>query len=293
MRQSLLSVSVLLLASFSSFLAAQDCVYTAQPGASSTAAASTLTSTSNGYKRRQQVLVPSYLFENVPTLVTDFAHSIGQSYTRRRFDRLTIRFGHTSATTLSTVFANNITGPMQTVLLAENHVHTELLTGPAPGWAPVGLQQSFLYMPGSGNLLIDVLIENGTVIEPSTSSGLGGYNGLHGDTIVSTDLPTVPTSGNPAARPGLRFCVNRAEKLLLGESCAGTGGSTPLLGLGSRPTLGTSVTIWLSDAPPNAMAACAFGFETRPPFPLPLELVVSSDFENRMGSTRFRYRIGL
>lgn len=268
MRQSLLYV--LLLALSCGVLHAQDCVYTAQQGVPSTAASSTLATTSNGYKRRQQVLVPSYLFENVPTLITDFAHSIGQTYSRKRFDRLTIRFGHTSVTTLSTTFANNITGPMQTVLLAENHVHTEALTGPAPGWVPVGMQQPFLFLPGSGNLLIDVLIENGTSLASASSGGQGGYSSIHGDTIVSNDLPTVPTTGNQAGRPGLRFCVDRAEKLLFGESCAGSGGSTPLLGLGSRPILGTSVTIWLSDAPPNAMAACAFGFETRPPFPIDL-----------------------
>lgn len=215
-----------------------------------------------GQIRRQHLLVPALVFQNVPTRITDFAYAIGAGYRRLRFDELTIRMGHTNATQLSTNFAQNITSPLQTVMSVRDHVWFE---GVGPAWTPVGLQSSFQFLPGSGNLLIEVIVHGGSVLD--YLSYQGAANSLLGDLMVGVDV-TLPTTGGSSPVPRLRLCSDRAEAILFGESCAGSGTSTPLLGVGGRPTLGTSPTVWLSDAPPNAPAACAFGFDPAPPFPL-------------------------
>lgn len=247
---------------------AQQCLYTSDPSPTSLTQGSIFPYADFGSQGRAQVLVPAFLFENVPTLITDFSYFIGPLYNRTRYGRITIRIGQTSVSDLSTTFASNITGPMQTVLLLENHVITR---GPWSGWYPVGMQQPFTFLPGSGNLLIDVLTESSLQLESTPSNLSIAYQSLYGRCMKSdSGAITLPLTGSSATNPALRFCTDRAERQLIGESCAGSGSSTPLLGLGSRPIVGTSTSIWLSDAPANAMAACVFGFETRPPFPINL-----------------------
>lgn len=215
-----------------------------------------------GQVRRQQVLVPAIVFQNVPTRITDLAYVIGGGYRLMRFDELTIRMGHTSVAQLSTNFAQNVTSPLQTVMSVRDHVWFE---GVGPAWTPIGLQSSFQFLPGSGNLLIEVIVHGGAVLD--YLSYQGSSNSLLGSYVQGIDV-TVPTIGGSSPAPRLRLCTDRAEAILFGESCAGSGTSTPLLGVSGRPALGQSPTIWLSDAPPNAPAACAFGFDTAPPFPV-------------------------
>jgi hypothetical protein len=215
--------------------------------------------------RRTHVVVPAVVFQNVPLVITDIAVATIPGYRRMKFDRLTIRMGHTTVGQANTIFGQNITSPLQDVLVARDHVFFE---GFGPAWVPVGLQTSFQFLPGSGNLLIEVVAEGGLILEGDTSGAAGGS--LLGSCVTSSLEPTLPTVGNSATVPRLRFCFDRAEVSLSGESCNGSAGSTPLLGVTGRPTPGSMPTLWLSDAPANALAACAYGFDTKPPFPINL-----------------------
>lgn len=247
---------------------AQVCAYnsSADPSSSSGGAtAGLLYPPTSALFRRMHVVVPSVVFQNVPMVITDMAVVAISGHRRMKFDRLTIRMGHTTVGQANTIFAQNITSPLQDVLVARDHVFFE---GFGPAWVPVGLQTSFQFLPGSGNLLIEVIAEGGMILEGDTSQVANAA--LLGSCVVSAFEPTLPTIGNPTTVPRLRFCFDRAEVSLSGETCNGSAGSTPLLGVTGRPTPGSMPTLWLSDAPANALAACAYGFDTRPPFPINL-----------------------
>ena len=252
-----------LVTSLHAIAAAQNCLYNwgsdpTPPGSG----APLLSPLGPGQFRRTQVLVPAFVFQNVPERITDFAYVIGTGWRHLHFEELTIKMGHTTMNTLSNNFAANVTSPLQTVMSVRDHVWFE---GVGPAWTSVGLQNSFQFLPGSGNLLIDVTIWGGDVLAYASS----GYpsSSLIGSAVAGNDV-TPPTSGGGFPVPRLRLCTDRAESILFGQSCQGSGTSTPLLGVSGPPALGASPTIWLSDAPPNALAACAFGFDTAPPFPL-------------------------
>ena len=218
-----------------------------------------------GTYHRIHLLVPMAVFQNVPHRITDIAVGARSGWFTYRFSEVTIRMGHTTATQLNAVFAQNITSPLQDVLVVRDHVWTE---GFGPAWVPLGLQQSFQLLPGSGNLLVEIITRDAIALDQ------GGYNDLatgNVGTMLSNIGATMPTLGNaPGPAPRLRFCTDRAEVSLLGQTCNGSANSTPLLGVTGRPTLGAQPTLWLSDAPPNAIAACAFGFDTTAPYPIDL-----------------------
>ncbi|MFY9342921.1 MAG: hypothetical protein WAT39_10555 [Planctomycetota bacterium] len=216
---------------------------------------------------RSHVLVPAAVFQNVPLVITDLSVAVAGGYRRLKYTRLTIRMGHTTVNQLATTFAPNITSPLQDVLVANEHVFFE---GFGPAWIPVGLQTPFQFLPGSGNLLIEVVTEGGLVLDQATYQSPAGA--LMGGQVYGVGT-TLPIDGNPTTAPRLRFCTDRAEAILSGETCNGSAGSTPLLGVTGRPAIGSTTTLWLSDAPANAPAACAWGFATTPPFPLLLTTV--------------------
>ena len=214
---------------------------------------------------RHHLLIPAGVFQNVPARITDLAVGARNGWRTYLSRELTIRMGHTTVGTLSSTFAQNITSPLQDVLVAHQHVWTE---GPGPAWVPLGLQTPFQFAPGNGDLLIEIVQRETTLLETVAYNDLGTAN--VGTRMSGTDVafPTQATSQGSA--PRLQFCTDRAEVLLHGRTCTGSGSSTPLLGVTGRPTPGSTPTIWLSDAPANAIAVCAFGFDTRPPFPADL-----------------------
>jgi hypothetical protein len=260
-------VRLLLLAGGLSAVAlAQTCVVNSgnDPGSPGAANAySPLAPANPGTFRRSQILVPAVAFENVPTRITELSYFLGNGWRQVHLEELTIKMGHTSVATLSEFAAANITSPLQTVMAVRDHVYFE---GGGPGWSAVGLQTPFQYLPGSGNLLIEVVAKGGTVL---TSVVPMSHWVVPYGSMVTAQSSTAPSILNfSAPPPRLRLCTDRAESILFGQTCQGSGSSTPLLGTSGRPTLGASTTLWLSDVPANAIAACAFGFDNAPPFPL-------------------------
>jgi hypothetical protein len=251
-------------------LAAQTCIYTgsSDPAGAGQASLFLLENTSPpspGFYRTQ-TLLPAALFQNVPVRITEISIPVRQGFRRSRFAQLTIRMGQTTVTQLSTVFAQNITSPLQNVLVANNHV---VFDGVGPAWVPLGLQQPYLFLPGHGNLIIEVVQSIGEVLEQASYTDLAPT--VLGTMMISAFETTVPTTGgltNQLAR--LRLCVDHPELSLSGIACGGSQNMAPQLGLQGTPSLGSQTTFWLGNMPANGFALLAFGFDNSPPYPMDL-----------------------
>src|SRR5688572_11203141 len=100
--------------------------------------------------QRHHILVPGVAFQNVPARITEMSIGVAAGMRVLRFEELTIRMSQTTATSLSSTFATNVTSPQQTVLLIRDHIWQQ---GFGPEWIAFGLQQPFQFVPGNGNLL--------------------------------------------------------------------------------------------------------------------------------------------
>ena len=269
-------ITILLSALIGPFLTAQNCVYTfgddpAHPlnpnGSELFPQGGNVSAPFNQPIVRYHIRVPEYVFQNVPTLINEMAFGVKLGTRTLHFTDLTIRMGHTTASNGNNQFSQNITSPLTDVLVVHDHTWIQ---GNGPTWVPLGLQHSFQFIPGRGDLLIEMVASGTTMIAnnftftsclaaPIGSMGVGGGATLPNAITSSTSTP-----------PALRLCVDRAEFALHGTTCEGTPGSTPLLGVTGRPTLGSATTLWLSDALPNGFAALAYGFNNAPPFPTDL-----------------------
>jgi hypothetical protein len=268
-------ITILLSALIGPFLAAQNCVYTfgddpAHPLSATTSdifpQGPNVGAPFNQQVVRHHIRVPEYVFQNVPTTIHEMAFGVKLGIRTLHFTDLTIRMGHTTAPLGNNLFSQNITSPLTDVLVVHDHTWIE---GNGPTWVPLGLQHSFQFLPGRGDLLIEILA-NGTNMTANNFTFTGCLAAPIGDWGVGggPTLPNAITSGGPP--PALRLCVDRAEVTLHGATCEGTPGSTPLLGVTGRPTLGSATTFWLSDAMPNGFAALVYGFNNAPPFPIDL-----------------------
>lgn len=244
-------------------LPAQTCIYNGwnTPTLGTTGFASTFGSQDT----RFQIRVPATVFQNVPCLIRELAFANTNGWTQFHFDQITVKMGYTNLAPLSTSFATNITSPQQTVLFAQQH---DWLMGIGSAWVPVGLQTPFQFLPGHGDLLIDIV----TINADSVSVGQPGTPSVNqiGHTVRSTGGGIGSTGQLTSTSPLLRLCVDSAETSLLGSTCQGSSGSTPLLGITGIPTPGAQTTFWLSDAPSNGLAIVSLGLSNAAPFPIDL-----------------------
>jgi hypothetical protein len=214
---------------------------------------------------RIQMLLPATLFGNVPVRITEVSLPVRTGWRRSHWRHFAVRMRQTSIGQLSSFFAANVTGPFQDVMILDDHVG---LLGVGPAWVPLGLQQPFLFIPGRGDLLIELEVTGGRVLEEASFNNL--TPGYVGSMLSAEDEASPPTSGVFAQPPSLRFCVDRAEISEPGQACGGASNQPPVLGLQGTPSIGGQTSFWLSNAPPNALAFLALGFDNRPPFPLDL-----------------------
>ncbi len=264
------SLLLLCLVLLSGRIAAQTCVhvYTTDPAAGPPNQGFDLFHFSD--YRRCHVLVPATVFQNVPLLIREVSVGVMAGWQRRQIAELTIRMGYSAVAQLQTTFAANITSPLQDVLVVRDHTWLE---GIGPAWVPLGLQTPFYFVPGHGNVLIEIVVREAPLVESGGSNANGEIATSYVATaVVGRDI-IVPTIGTATLAPRLRFCADHAETSLIGQSCAGSAGSTPLLGVTGAPVPGGQPTFWLSDAPAPAIALLAFGFDNRPPFPMDLAVI--------------------
>jgi hypothetical protein len=128
---------------------AQTCFYTidgdpAGIASSGGSATGLMTAGPSNEIQRTQILIPIGVFQNVPARITDIAVGVRSGWRTYAFEELTIRLGHTTVQQLGSTFAQNITSPLQDVLVVRDHVWKE---GQGPDWVPLGLQQSFQVLP--------------------------------------------------------------------------------------------------------------------------------------------------
>jgi hypothetical protein len=218
---------------------------------------------------RQQILVRSQFFATTPMRINDFSVASKRGYQVVKFGQLTIRMGHTTVGTLSSVFADNVTTPLQDVLVANDHV---LHFGVGQVWNPIGMQQSFQYSPGLGDLLIDISfhgIENlEDFIFTDFVAGFGGGTSFQASGFESS--PPLIGGNSNGVLPSLRFCMDQSALQVLGESCQGATASSPFLGMTGSASLGDDATFWLSNVPPSTFAVLAFGDNSGAPYPIDL-----------------------
>ena len=260
-----------LAAFLAAWLPAQTCVHTSgsDPAGSlpprATGRSFLYPGTDSGWIRRH-LLVPATLFANVPLRITDFSLPVREGWRQLRIRQFIVRMGHTTRTQLSTTFAQNITSPLQDVLVANDYVVFE---GIGPAWVPLGLQQSFQFLPGHGNLLVEVIQSGVSSLEQVAYTGLA--DGYVGSLVASAFESSVPATGSVAIEiPRFRFCFDQPELSLSGIACGGSTNTPPTLGLAGEPVLGSHTTFWLGNAPASSLAFLAFGFDGRPPYPLDL-----------------------
>jgi hypothetical protein len=133
----------------------------------------------------------------------------------------------------------------------------------------LGLQHPFLFLPGHGDLLIDVMQGWTSALESVPNTVFADTQ--VGSMVYSDYLNPPPAAGNlTTGAPRLRLCVDRAELSLSGIACGGIHNTPPLLGLQGTPSLGSQTIFWLSNVPANGFALLAFGFDNSPPYPMDL-----------------------
>jgi hypothetical protein len=103
--------ALLLAASLAASAAAQTCIYTgsADPTAGNLGAGLTLLDYVSGTPYpgtwHRQVSVPAFLFQNVPTQITELSFAVKMGYARLQIAQLAVRMGQTTHTPMSATYA--------------------------------------------------------------------------------------------------------------------------------------------------------------------------------------------
>lgn len=261
---------IALLALFHGALSAQSCIYTADvdPALPGSIGTGFFGAPDANLYYRKHYLVPATLFANVPLRITDLSLAVRQGWRRLRLPQVTVRMGQTTRTQLSNTFAQNITSPLQDVLVATDHI---MLEGIGPTWVPIGMQQPYQFLPGQGNLLIEVIQYGGSVLDQTGFNDLSSASWNVTQAVTSGFETGVPTAGGQSFTiPRFRLCTDHPELSLSGLGCGGSTNTPPTLGLAGQPSLGSQTTFWLGNAVPNGLGILALGFDNRAPFPIDL-----------------------
>jgi len=220
-------------------------------------------STSSFANVRYQTLIFASELNNAPTMLCGLRFAACGTGART-FDSLTIRMGHTTATSLTQTFDTNLPpGTGTTVLDVQNYTWHNI----TDVWNDIGLQQAFVYN-GTDNVVIEIIAMNAVF----TGSGSAGFHreSTH-QRVYATNYngtQTTGSSGNAALKMQLHFAD--ATTWTFGEGCAGSNG-TPTLSFTGEPVLGQTFSVDLMNAPASSPVALNFGLFNNPPM-WPLDL---------------------
>lgn len=170
------------------------------------------------------------------------------------FDRIIIRLGQTSATTLSATFSANLVANVQTVLSASNYDwHHQGET-----WNRIGFERDYAYDQSLGrNLVLDICVVGARKIASTTL----GFHAAGRPRVFnagwSGSCPDIGTVGNNSA---LKWVINVDTWAIneFGLGCKGSNG-VPQLKLVGSAELGQTLGMVLDNAPPNGSAFLALG----------------------------------
>jgi hypothetical protein len=190
----------------------------------------------------------------------------------RDFDAIQIVMDHIPAatTTLSTVFASNLTPNAVTVLNATNFTWRQF----GNTWTDIGLQ-SFFVFNGVDNLVIDVTLFNSRGNQGTPPITVSGMNRETRQRVYafgwSGTPPVPPLSGNTdMAALKMEITMLMARTSLHGRGCPQSNGVRPDHTYTGTPQLGQPMSFDLGGALPNSVAVLAVGTYTGIPFPMDL-----------------------
>ncbi len=270
----MLKSSIVFAAVLSASLAAQTatCIYvpdnSASTGTANVIPFGNAKSSTTWRNQKYQMLVPASFAKGKPILIRDLAFPPSTTNVHN-FTKITIRMAMRTASTLDRSFAKNLITKPATVLSAKNY--TWYLKSNT--WCMIGLQKPYLWIPQTGNLVID--------IETEGSGGLGTTTtgGFHRSTSIErlyafgwTSKP--PASGQSTtslAAVKVALCSTLADASPFGLGCKGSAG-VPALAYTGSPKLGSSFTMTLSNAKTNSAAIHVLGFQGGSLTPFPIDL---------------------
>ena len=269
MRYSISIATVLALASGAT---AQNCVYL--PSNTPTGNCNVIpfgdnTGSSTWLNQRCQIFVPKTSIGAAPYIIRSLAFaSCGTG--QRTFDSLKITFDHIAAPTLSNTFASNLSASAQLVLDVagygwENSVGL---------WSSIGLQNSFLFDPALGNLVIDIEARGGRLTPTTSPAGFAGSSGFQ--RVYAFGWTGSPPASGSSDQAGLKvqLCADLAYATPFGAGCKGGNSLVPALGYPVAPKLGASTfSIDLAQAAASSVAFLLFGVTNAAPG-LPIDLTV-------------------
>jgi len=180
-----------------------------------------------------------------------------------RFKTIEITIGQTTATSLNTTFSSNLVSNVKTVFKATDYVWGVT----ANTWNRIGLDNSYLYLSTGGNIVVQIVF-----------TGASGGTSMHRDTMPrayalnwSGTTPPTAATGTSAAALKWEFVVTGADVSTFGAGCMGSNNQVPALSFTGTGQNGTSLSINLANALPNAGFLLAVNLSRLEP---PLDLAV-------------------
>jgi len=169
----------------------------------------------------------------------------------RGFDELKVTMGQLPGGILTSTFANNLVNNVQVVLDVKNYAWP--VTGGA--WTDIGLTNLYTYIPGQGDLVIEILAIGNDVLGGSSS-------GFHRDTrpraYATTWVGTPPTSGSTgSAALIMRLTSGLAS---IGNYGIGCGAGPLAINATGSSQLGQTFTLQVTNGPANQPGAINIGF---------------------------------
>lgn len=219
-----------------------------------------------GANLKYQTLVTAADLANQAGLITGLGFAqCGQGV--HHFDTIEVLLDHTTASALTTTFANNISASAVTVLSATNY---DWNVGPN-SWSDIGLQDAFAY-DGVRNIVLQITV---TGSEWAQVGGLGsaGLRAGARQRLFANNWPTVPpATGTLSSSLALKveLDMGMAKVSSHGRGCQGSNLLLPEIGIQGVPQLGQTVAFTVTNAIPLQFAAAVWGFDNHSPFPLDL-----------------------
>ncbi|MCA8954782.1 MAG: hypothetical protein KDC87_01840 [Planctomycetes bacterium] len=186
----------------------------------------------------------------------------------RHFDSIEIVMAQTSAATMSTTYAANLSANVQTVLSAKNYEWNQT----ANAWNRIGLDRPYLYIAAQGANIVLQITVSGARLATTSTAWPGHASATRPRLYAYNYTGAPPAAGTLSTSAAIKWEIvtDGNDLSLFGKGCQGTGGVVALTTTGSAK-LGGSATIDLSGAPANALNALIVNISRLEP---PLDLAI-------------------
>lgn len=213
-------------------------------------------------QKYQQLVLASDL-GGVPNLITGLGFAPCRTGVNH-FDTIKVVLDHTTATTLSTTFAANLTANAVTVLDAVDY---DWNTPTAHTWQELGLQDFFVYN-GTDNVVVEITTTGSSC---ATSHHVGNRQRVYSISWSGTP-PATGSTDNAALKLEVGMLMARLSSH--GRGCRGSNQQVPAHTVTGVPQLGQPLAFDVANALPTSVVFLGLGFGAhRAPFPIDLGVV--------------------